>query len=151
MMFHDQARAPLGRQKGPYPLHEDTGADTGGTEIHEMDRGPDEPDDEPAHPHTRAVQDGESLPDHRHVPLVEIAEGTRGGFAGDPAANRVAGNGEIRLHLDPPRAIRLYRQPLPCWRWRHTGGPDHGLARDPFTRDDDAVLINVLNGVSQLQ
>jgi len=28
-----------------------------------------------AHPHTRAVQDGESLPDHRHVPLIEIAKG----------------------------------------------------------------------------
>src|SRR5882724_9369501 len=30
MMFHDQTRASLGRHKGPEPLHEDAGADTGG-------------------------------------------------------------------------------------------------------------------------
>jgi len=42
-----------------------------------MDRGPDEPDDEPAHPHTRAVQDGESLPTTAMSPY-EIAEGTGG-------------------------------------------------------------------------
>src|SRR5262249_59937848 len=70
---------------------EDGEAVAGGGEKREVDARPSEPGGKPAQLETARLQDGEAAADHRHVALVEVAEGRRRGAAGDAALDDARG------------------------------------------------------------
>ena len=91
MMIYDQTRATLPGQIGPNPLDEDTHSEIGCRKKLKMDRRPPKPCDESAHVKFPALQNGESLANHRHVSFVKIAERRRNGSARHPRANQFSG------------------------------------------------------------
>src|SRR5215472_4574154 len=62
---------------------------------------------------------------------------------------RMLRHGQIIQYLDPSSAIRLHPQPLSGRRWGYTRSPDHRLARDPIARHNDAILIDLIDGLAQ--
>src|SRR5882724_2744913 len=88
MMIHDQPRPALPGQIGPGPLDENTHAEAGRGKELKMDRRPRKPCQESAQAKFPALQNRESLANHRHIPLVEIAERMRSGSARHARANQ---------------------------------------------------------------
>src|SRR5713101_7150456 len=76
-MIHNKPRAPLPGYIGPRPLNENAHAEAGRAKELKMDRSPRKPCQESAKAKLPALQNGESLANHCHVPLVEIAERRR--------------------------------------------------------------------------
>src|SRR5258707_15432751 len=72
--FWDQARAALPGDIGPEPLvlHPQTVLQL--RQRHDMQKGPNEPGDKPAHAKAPALQYREILADDRHVALIEVSE-----------------------------------------------------------------------------
>src|SRR5258705_10223720 len=83
-----------------------------------MYRGPCQPCQEATDPNPSALQDGEPLPDYRHVPFVEVAERTRCWSPRDPLVNQSSRIASL-LH----RHLRDTRQRLPVLLER--GGVAH--------------------------
>src|SRR5690242_15913368 len=57
--------------------------------------------------------------------------------------------GEIVLHFDSSRVIRLHRQPLPRRRWTCSSRPDHSPARESFTGHNDTSIIDLIDSLTQ--
>src|SRR5579859_128394 len=72
----------------------------------------------------------------------------RGGVA-DHKDFRVSWHGEVRLHAYSSCSISIHVEPLTCGRGRNPRGPDNCFADDTFTRDDDAVRIDLINTLSE--
>src|SRR6266478_6934979 len=87
-MIHNKPGAPLPRYIGPNPLNENAHAEAGRAQELKMDRRPRKPCQESAQAKLPALQNGEPLANHRHVPLVKIAEGRRSGSARHARANQ---------------------------------------------------------------
>src|SRR5216683_1999602 len=62
---------------------------------------------------------------------------------------RVSWNAEVGLHAYAPCSIGIYVEPLACGRGCNARGPYNRFAYDTFTREDDAVGINVVNAVTE--
>src|ERR1700730_9917526 len=62
---------------------------------------------------------------------------------------RMPWNAELRLHTSSSCSIGVHVEPLTCGRGCNARGPDNRFADDTFTRDDDAVRINVFNAVTE--
>src|SRR5260221_3397535 len=81
MMVDNKLRAPLSSYIGPDPLDENAYPETGCGKELKMDCPPRKPCNESAQAKFPALQNAESLANHRHVPLVKIAERRRSGSA----------------------------------------------------------------------
>ena len=53
------------------------------------------------------------------------------------------------MNADSPSLIRLSTQPLSRGGRSDSGSPDDGLTRDAFTGDDNAFLVDFLDGMAQ--
>src|SRR5436190_7750213 len=87
-MIHNKPGTPLPTYVGPDPLDENTHAEAGRAKELKMDRRPRKPCQESAKAKFPALQNGESLADHGHVPLVKIAERRRRGSAHHARVNQ---------------------------------------------------------------
>src|SRR6266478_1937505 len=87
-MIHNKPGAPLPRYIGPNPLNENAHAEAGCAKELKMDHRPRKPGQESAQAKFPALQNGESLANHCHVPLVEIAERRRRGSAHHARVNQ---------------------------------------------------------------
>src|SRR5258708_39620726 len=76
-MIHNNPGAPLPRYIGPNPLNENAHAEAGRAKELKMDRRPRKPCQESAQAKFPALQNGEPLANHGHIPFVEIAEWKR--------------------------------------------------------------------------
>src|ERR1700722_544120 len=58
---------------------------------------------------------------------------------------------EAKIILDAHASgvIRFRRQPFAGRRRRDTGGPDDGLAEDPFSRHDNAISIDLIQALPE--
>jgi hypothetical protein len=55
---------------------------------------------------------------------------------------RMFRHGEVVIYTHTAGVIGLGFEPPARGRWLNARGPDHGFAQDPFTRYDDAVLVD---------
>src|SRR5262249_37235846 len=86
-VVHDQARAPLASQVSPGPLDENAQLEVGRRKELDVNRSPRQPRKESAEMDFAALQDRKSLPDHRHISLVEVSEWRQRRFSHQAAAN----------------------------------------------------------------
>src|SRR4029077_3317195 len=77
MMIDYQPGTALSGDVGPDPLQEDAHPKVRLRQELEMNACPHEPRENSAHANLAGLQDGESLPDHCHAALVEVAKWTR--------------------------------------------------------------------------
>src|SRR5437763_15551651 len=59
-------------------------------------------------------------------------------------------NSKVGLDTNATGAIGLHLQPFSSGGRRDTGRPDHCLARNSLTRDNDSVAVDLLDGVAQV-
>src|SRR5438874_8393356 len=90
-MIQDESRAALAGHVGPNPLDENANPKIGLLEELEVYRGPRQPGDEAVEAKFPRLQHGEPFADHRHAPLVEVAERPRRGLSGDTAVDQLPG------------------------------------------------------------
>lgn len=62
---------------------------------------------------------------------------------------RMSRQGEVRLNAHAPGAINVSVQPFTRRRRRDTGGPDHRPASDPLAGDNDTVVVDLIDPMSQ--
>src|SRR5260370_7917676 len=62
---------------------------------------------------------------------------------------RVSWTAEVGLHAHAACSIGIHVEPLACGRGCNARRPDNRFADDTFTRDGDAVGINVVNAVTK--
>jgi len=58
------------------------------------------------------------------------------------------GNRQIVLNADAAGVIRLHVQPFTSWRRSYSRSPDHDLACDTLSADDNPVNVNLVNTMS---